>query len=253
MAPRDGLADARVQFSSGTESLQKASDDFRNDYNKLVNKTNSLSINNFQAWYYGDDIDEIMHLFGVASEGVSDILYKTDTILRGSVPVFSLLATAFDWVEIEGSISSLAVRAKEPAVWSFCRWEGKASEAYREIRDSQWRALVGLGGSAGGIGTWLEGVASSNVNFMLVIIEPIIEINKLTLAAIIDAVSIAGVLEAIGVLSLAIAEAATSISAIVRDAMVKAEDTIGRSLEADRILSDNGTFPGGKWPNPVRV
>jgi len=253
VAPQDDLAEAKGQFTKGTDDLGKGARDIDKSFGELIAKGNKVikDLNFIQDMWFGDEVDAIRGLFVKVGDDVKRLLELLGKVLGGSIPVFSLFDAAFEWVA--EPVSSSVVTAKEPAGWSLRAWEGPAALAYLEIRASQSDAIKGLATASGDIGTWLIGVGQSNVKFMLDLVVPVVEFAKSLAAAIVAAVTVAGLLEAIGKLADAVGALLAAFWKIVHLSVDKAADTISRAHSAQRILSGNAPFPGGKWPNPVTV
>jgi hypothetical protein len=106
---------------------------------------------------------------------------------------------------------------------------------------------------ASGTSKWLAEVASTNLDFMIKILVPVLEVLEKIVAGLAAGATVAGLLEAIGRIADALGKAISAIFTIATETASKIGKTIEQANAALNLLNDNTAFPNKKWPDPVTI
>lgn len=251
---------AKGEFIAKTNELANKTNEANDKYGELIKKVNQAieKANWFtrNVWFLNDDVDKLSKLATEVLKKLNELREQIAKIVRGSIPVFSLYDAAFRWTNnLQAPISATAGVAGAPATLSVrSQWEGPAALAYfTTVLPMQGSAVTGLSNTASSTSKWLADVASNNLNFMVKILLPVLQVLDKIIAAFTAGVTVAGLLEAIGRIGDALGKAITAVFEIVTETAKKIGETIGMANAAKNIANDNVPFPGTHWPNPVTI
>ena len=257
MPPPDAAKDA---FIGQTNELANKTNECNSKFDELLKKVNKtlddVGFFTRNIWFLNDEVDKLRDLVKQIGEKLKEMCEKVAKIVRGSVPVLSLYDAAFRWsADIQSKVSATSGTVAAPARLSMRgEWEGSASLAYfTVVVPLQVKAVDGVSATASSVSTWLAGVATANLKFMLEILEPVVEVLGKIIAGIAAAATVAGALEGIGRIADALGQSLPAITKILTDTANKIADSIEKANAALNVANDNGPFPGGKWPNPVTI
>lgn len=174
------------------------------------------------------------------------------TFVEAGTPVLSLISVGLAWNrEVLPAVSSMSATAGAYEANALPAWSGAAYYAYREKRDAQSEAIEATTKIIQESGVWLTEMAVRNVDFFFALIEPIVDLTKATIEAALEIVTAVGILEAIGTVAAAIADAAMAIMRIYMNSLRHAAKSIDAINRATAMLNDNSKFPAGRWPQAV--
>jgi hypothetical protein len=260
MAPEPITDAAKAEFQSKTTEVSTKTSESVTKYNELVGKINSaLSAASWATkniWFLNDEIDRLIELGNKATGQINKWSEELFKIVRGSVPVLSLYDAAIRWSrDIQSPVSATSGIVGAPATLAMRgQWEGPASLAYYTVvLPGQQGAVNGITAMASGTSKWLAEVASSNLDFMIKILVPVLEVLEKVIAGLAAGATIAGLLEAIGRIADALGESISAIFKICTETAAKIGKTIEQANAALNLANDNTAFPNRKWPDPVTI
>jgi hypothetical protein len=256
----DPLAAAKGEFQTRTTELDGKSRECVTKFNELITKVNkalndvSWFTNN--VWFLNDEVDKLRALAESAGRKITEMQEKIAKVVRGSYPVLSLYDAALRWSgDIQAPVSATSGVVSAPAMLSMRgQWEGPAALSYfTVVVPAQAKAVDGVSTVASSTSKWLAEVGTSNLKFMLEMLEPVAEVLEKIVAGLAAAASVAGLLEAIGRIADALGESLSAIITILTGTAAKIGETIKQAIDAYNITNDNTPFPKGHWPDSVTI
>jgi hypothetical protein len=251
MAPSDDLAKHESEFGNALDMLRGlVNNEIPGAHQELINAVNK-TIKNIAwvspagAWYVhhraSDDAKRLKKL-------LDDILTKAKEIIDQSLPVLSLFKVAFAWGDnVQGPVSAMSGVAFERSQGVY-GWKGPAADAYTDKRLLQKLAIEATGQNAREIALYLAKVAEVNVTFLLSLLNPLKELLQSIVAAVVAALTVAGVLEAIGKVADIAGKQLGAIIDIIKAAATQLTATVSAAITAEGTLNNFNAFPERKWP-----
>jgi hypothetical protein len=169
-----------------------------------------------------------------------------------TVPVLSLVVAGFRWTEeILPGLSAMSAVARDIKGDALHAWGGPAARAYQEKRSAQGEALDSLVGAIEKTSITLLELANTNAEFLLQLTEPLLDLGEEIAEAIMELITVVGVLEAIDTVASAISRAVADVVRIEKLATQHGMVSLGRLNELLMITNNNQAMPDGRWPQAV--
>jgi hypothetical protein len=198
------------------------------------------------ARYYGDKVHDAMTRLKNAVEGVLDLVKK---ILDESIPVFSLITRAFDWLnEVHAPVTAMSDTAAMYTI-NVNNWSGPAKKAYDQRVPIQTKAIDTLAGAGGELAGWLSELAAANAAYIVSLFKPLFDIGGALAAAIVDAATIVGALEAIGKGAELVQIAVNAMYEALENGVNHVTEVINKMVDAKKITGELGD----SWPEMVTI
>ncbi len=196
------------------------------------------------AQIYGDKVHDATTRL---KRHVEDVLALVKKILDESIPVFSLITRAFDWLDVvHAPVTAMSDTAATYTI-NINNWSGPARKAYDQRVPIQTKAIDTMAEAGGDMATWLGELAAANAAYIVSLFKPLFDIAGAIGAAVVDAVSIAGALEAIGKCAELVQIAVNSMYEGLENAVNHVTGVINKMLDAKKITGELGD----EWPQMV--
>jgi hypothetical protein len=247
------MASLEEQFTQAVDGLESGVNLVSEGFDTLVEAYDSLPDRHpIEAyWLYWSDVRDVLVALG---DDIDKIVNRCREFLERSTPVISLFRVAFGWShDVLGPVSRQEGIAAGSAKSNLANWQGAAAVAYREKRLEQKFAIEATSANAIKIGKFLTDVAKANVDFLLDVIEPLLDIYATLISAIAAAATGIGIAEAIGKAADIAGKLWTGLFKENQAVTNLAVTTLVATLDADHILNNSGKFPGGHWPQADNV
>ncbi|MBP2474740.1 hypothetical protein JOF53_003612 [Crossiella equi] len=170
------------------------------------------------------------------------------------MPIIALIRNGFDWLTaVQAPVSNVAGKVATPADKYLRSWEGATGAAYlTDVLGGQSKALGNLHPKADAISKWLIDLARVNTTFLTQYADKIGELGGTLVAAIVDAGTIVGALEAAG-------KAGEFAGQLVENAVKVFTETVNYYMtaaasmrDALSVVSNTDGFPDRTWPQAVK-
>ena len=242
------------------EDAQSTSGEFNKCIDQLVNWVSGMvdGFRNFfhewadSAWRYvlGPMVAAFDQGMAALGEKIERIVQDIKGILEHSTPIVSIIVQGFSWLDrAQGPVSELQGVVKVHPDANFGHWEGAARNAYDNAVESQSAALGAIKNKADKISGWLLDIAKANIAFVKELGEAFSGLAGKFVAALSEASTIVGALEAIGKAGDFIEQLVSVCGARLVKVVEMYGAAIGRTRDATSIQYDAAEFPGGKWPS----
>ncbi|BFU46279.1 hypothetical protein [Krasilnikovia sp. MM14-A1004] len=253
----------RTQVTASQQQLQQSTDQVKQAHAKvsdelirLIDTVNgTLSRMDDWSWIgglggmfvsdmYGDKVRDAMQRLRTEVEKVLAVVKK---VLDEAVPVISLITRAFDWLEkVQAPVAGMSDTAAQYIV-NLNNWSGPAKQAYDQRVPIQVKAVDGLAGAAADTATWLSDLAAANALYILSMFKPLFDIGGALAAAVVDAATIAGALEAIGKGGELVQIAVSAMYEALEKALEHVTTVINKMVDAKKVMGELGD----SWPQMV--
>lgn len=262
MAPSDGL-DTKVNEASNSlkESSAKVGEQHgkvSDALNKLISAVNStLSRMGKLSWLGGLGGAAAAHLYGEKiraameklKKAVEDVLRLVKKILDEGIPVISLIGRAFDWLDtVQAPVNSMSDTAAQYTI-NLNNWSGPVKTAYDQRVPIQTKAIDALGSAGGEMASWLADLAAANAAYIVSLFKPLFDIGGALGAALVDAATIVGALEAIGKSGELVQIAVSAMYEALENGVNHVTGVINKMVDAKKVVGDLGD----SWPQMVTL
>jgi hypothetical protein len=234
-------------FDEALKQVTTSNNDMINGYNSLVNALNSHGgvTGAAMALYLKDKVRDIRH-------AVEELDRIAKGLIEHSMPVVSLLLTSYDWnnqlFRPTTSIAGFAARKADDLVY----WKGGAADAYNGNKiGPQADAAADLAAKVDFMSVWLFGIAQANLDFIKGMVAIFASFVKDITAAVIDAGSIVGALEAVGTLAGLCGSVLEQAINFPVTLLAKFVANLKSSRDATATMNNLVKLPGGHWPVAV--
>lgn len=242
------------------EDVNSTTSEFNNLVGELVNWVQRMveGFRNFvnewadSKWRYvlGPAVinfDRGLHALG---DQINKIIKDLKGIVAHSTPIISVIVQGFSWLDnAQRPASDLEGIVKEHPDPNFEHWEGDARRAYDKAVDAQHDALGAVKTKADKISSWLLDIANANIMFVKELGDVFASVVGKFVAALAEAGTIVGALEAIGKSGDLIDELVTAAGQRLTKVVQLYSEAVGRTRDATSIEYDASDFPHGKWPS----
>jgi hypothetical protein len=262
MAPPPGdkghVTEAETQLRKSTEQVSQQHSKVGDELNKLIDTVNgTLSRMGKVKWLgglagiaaaelYGDKVHDALERLKAEVEKVLELVKK---ILDEAVPVISLITRAFDWLgSVHGPVSAMSDTAAQYTI-NLNNWSGAAKQAYDQRVPIQVKGIDGFAEAAGEMAGWLSDLAAANASDIVSLFKPLFDIAGALGAALVDAATIVGALEAIGKSGELVQIAVNAMYEALDQAVQHVMGVIGKMVDAKKVMGDLGD----EWPQMVTL
>ncbi|BCJ50711.1 hypothetical protein Asp14428_21860 [Actinoplanes sp. NBRC 14428] len=262
MAPPPGdknqVTESEKLLRQSTEQVSQQHSRVGDELNKLISTVNgTLSKMGKLKWLggpaaiaaaeiYGDKVHDAMERLKAEVERILELVKK---ILDEAVPVVSLITRAFDWLaEVHAPVTGMSDTAAQYTI-NLNNWSGPAKQAYDQRVPIQVKGIDGFAGAAGELAGWLSDLAAANASYILSLFKPLFDIGGALGAALVDAATIVGALEAIGKSGELVQIAVTAMYEALDQAVQHVMGVIGKMVDAKKVMGELGD----SWPQMVTL
>jgi hypothetical protein len=201
-------------------------------------------------WYVTPQIaDAIAGLANKIIELGAAILDKIVELLEGVAAPVTMFFTAVDWQDLRGMASTVSGEVKPEALKVNRVWHGRAADAYAKQVNPQVAAAARVASMADKIALTLGASALAGLAFYVALGLILAKFIVATIAAL---TALGSVVFSWAGAALIVEEAAVNTGLIIA-AVTTLTSVLGTQAVQMVILHgeavDNGTFPGGHWPN----
>jgi hypothetical protein len=258
MPPADAakINDAATVLKDASDKVADQHGKVGDSLNKLISTVNgTLSDLGKVSWlgglggvgaaqFYGGKVRD-------ATEGlkttVEDVLRLVKKILDEGIPVLSLITRAFDWLDqVHAPVTALSDTAAMYTI-NVNNWSGPAKTAYSQRVPIQTKAIDTLAAAGGEMASWLADLAAANAAYIVSMFKPLFDIAGALGAAIVDAATIVGALEAIGKTGELVQIAVAAMYEALANAVDHVTGVINKMVDAKKITGELGD----SWPQMV--
>jgi hypothetical protein len=182
-------------------------------------------------------------------KAVEDVLRLVKKILDEGIPVLSLISRAFDWLDqVHAPVTALSDTAATYKI-NVNNWSGPAKMAYDQRVPIQVKAIDGLAGAGGDMASWLADLAAANAAYIVSLFKPLFDIAGALGAALVDAATFLGALEAIGKSGEVVQIAVSAMYEALENAVNHVTGVINKMVDAKKAT---GAL-GDSWPQMVTI
>ncbi|MEV6631687.1 hypothetical protein AB0M54_13150 [Actinoplanes sp. NPDC051470] len=261
MPPPDGsgqVNESEAQLKKATQQVGEQKGKVHDELNRLIDAVNgamsSLSdwswIGGLGGMYaahkYAGKVHDLMEKI---KKSVEDILKVVQEILDKGVPVISLINKAFAWLNtVQAPVGAMSDTAAQ-FTSNLNNWDGPAQRAYAQRVPIQVKAIDGLAGAGGELATWLSDMAATNAAYIVSLFKPLFDMAGVIAAAVVDAGTIAGALEALGKCGELVQTAINSIYEGLENGVNQMTATINKMVDAKKVRGELGDG----WPQMVTL
>jgi hypothetical protein len=198
------------------------------------------------AQIYGGKVHGAMEKLKNAVEAVLKLVKK---ILDEGIPVVSLVTRAFDWLsQVQAPVNAMSDTAAQYTI-NINNWSGPAKTAYDQRVPIQTKAINTLGSAAADMASWLADLATANAAYIVSLFKPLFDIGGALAAALVDAATIVGALEAIGKSGELVQIAVSAMYEALQNAVDHVMGVIGKMVDAKKATGNLGD----SWPQMVTL
>ncbi|GLY98760.1 hypothetical protein [Actinoplanes sp. NBRC 103695] len=261
MPPPDGsgqVTESEQQLTKASQQVSEQHSKVGDELNRLIDAVNG-AMNKLSDWSwlgglggawaahkYAGKVHDLMEKI---KKQIEDILKVVKEILDKGVPVISLITKAFAWLNtVQAPVGAMSDTAAQFTA-NFNNWDGPAKRAYDQRVPIQVKAIDGLAGAAGEMALWLSDLAAANAAYIVSCFKPLFDMAGVIAAAVVDAATIAGALEALGKCGELVQTAINSLYEQLENATNHVTGVINKMVEAKKIQGELGD----SWPQMVTL
>lgn len=198
------------------------------------------------ARYYGNKVHNAMERL---KKAVEEVLRLVKKILDEGIPVISLITRAFDWLEqVHAPVTAMSDTAAQYTI-NVNNWSGPAKRAYDQRVPIQTKAIDTLATAGGDMASWLADLAAANAAYIVSLFKPLFDIAGALGAALVDAATVVGALEAIGKTGELVQIAVDAMYEALANAVDHVTGVINKMVDAKKITGELGD----SWPQMVTM
>ncbi|GID96295.1 hypothetical protein ACFQFC_08835 [Amorphoplanes digitatis] len=198
------------------------------------------------AHFYGDKVHDAMERL---KKAVVEVLALVKKILDEGIPVFSLITRAFDWLDrVHAPVTAMSDTAAQYTI-NVNNWDGPAKRAYDQRVPIQVKAIDGLAAAGGDMASWLAELAAANAAYIVSLFKPLFDIAGALGAAIVDAATVVGALEAIGKSGELVQIAVNAMYEGLENGVNHVTEVVNKMVDAKKVTGELGD----SWPQMVTM
>jgi hypothetical protein len=260
MPPADAstVSQSEAQLKKASQQVTEQHDAVHDGLNKLIDTVNH-TMNNLTDWSFLGGLGgmwaahkyagKVHHALEDIKKKVEEVLAKVREILDKGIPVFSLINKAFDWLNtVHAPVTAMSDTAAQFTI-NLNNWDGPAKRAYDQRVPIQVKAIDGLAGAGGEMASWLSDLAAANAAYIVSMFKPLFDMAAIIVAAIVDAGTIAGALEALGKCGELVGQAISSLYDLLANGVDHVTGVINKMVDAKKVTGELGD----SWPQMVTL